>query len=36
MASFFFMVCRTAEVLVHSYAEVAVQAEMAYAGMVAA
>ena len=30
------MVCRTAVVLVHNYAEAAVQAEMAYVGMAAA
>lgn len=36
MRSFFFMVCRTAGVLVHSYAEAAVQAEMDPTGMVAA
>ena len=33
---FFFMVCRTAGVLVHSYVEAAVQAEMDPAGMAAA
>lgn len=34
--SFFFMVCRTAEVPAHSYAEAEVQAEMDPAGTAAA